>query len=420
MHFEPRFLSPFHLAALSIALILAGCGGDGGADSGSSGAKVTGAVTPTPTSTSTTTGVFVPPPTCVNIATLPTWRQGMAIGQWKQLASADISQVTPTVVPGGITGYRARIEAWNGFAADVVNNVLYLGATGGHTDYAGNEVYTLDLNLATPQWVIRQQPSPASAYLDDKPYYSDGRPTSTHTYYTAWFIEQRAKFFKFSGGATWGPTGGGGTPHIDSWDPVTNAWDAAGTNPDMGLSPTVESPTAKNFLTGDVYQLLFNDHLYRWNQQTNSVTDLGDAEAGGHTFYDFNKSPSVVDTKNNRLLFLSDVAHAGAARVYNLSAKTWASQNITGPAASEVSKAESQGMAYFDSCADKIVYKSTSGGMVYLVDPTTLNATILPTSGAAIPDPPTGVHTLFQYLPKLGGYAYQPTHGSKLYFLATQ
>ena len=77
-------------------------------------------------------------------------------------------------------------------------------------------------------------------------------------------------------------------------------------------------------------------------------------------------------------------------------------------------------MAWFDSCAELIVLKPSVAGAVYLVDPTTLTATAFATSGEAPPDPLNGVHTLFQYMPKLGGYAYQPTHASKMYFLATQ
>jgi hypothetical protein len=362
--------------------------------------------------------LVVPPATCVDVTKLPAWRQDMAIGQWKQLATADIGQVKPATAPGG--SYSGRINAWNGFATDTVNSVVYLGGVGGHGDYAGNEVYTIDINAASPQWVIRQQPSPASAYIVDSPYYADGQPSPTHTYYTAWFIEQRAKFFRFAGSATWG-SGNGGTRHIDSWDPTTSAWDPAGSNPDLGERPYYEMPTAKNFLTGDVYQLQSNGRLYRWNQQANTVTDLGEAAGAAKSSYDdFYKSPSVVDTMNNRVIFLSDVSNPGAARIYDISAKTWSSKVVGGADASAVTAGQSQGMAFFDVCAKRIVVKTGAAGAVYFLDPTMLSAVAFPTSGAAPPDAINGVHTLFQYVPKLGGYAYQPTHDSRLFFLATQ
>lgn len=341
----------------------------------------------------------------------------MAIGEWKQLASADIAQVTPSVEPGGY--YSARIDAWNGFAADVTNNIVYLGGVGGHGDYAGNEVYALDLDAASPQWVLQMQPSPSSAYLVDQPYYSDGKPSATHTYYTTWFIEQRGKFFRFAGAATWG-SGNGSTRYIDSWNPQTKAWDPKDTNPQLGTAPIYEMPTAKDYVTGDVYQLQGNNRLYRWNQATNTVTDLGNAGGGGGSFYELEASPSVVDTKNGRLLFLSDTANPGKIRVYDLAAKTWSTVTPTGAAASSITKAHSQGMAYYDYCSDKIVVTTGQGGTIYLLDPVTFAATTMPTSGSAPPNPVNGAHTLFQMLPKLGGYAYQPRHSSKMYFLATQ
>jgi hypothetical protein len=342
----------------------------------------------------------------------------MAIGEWKQLATADITKVTPTVAPGG--GYYGRVDAWNGFASDTVHSIMYLAGAGGHADYAGNEVYTIELNAAAPQWVIQIQPSPSSAYTVDQEYYADGRPSPTHTYYTAWFIEQRGKFFRFGGAATWG-TGNGGTKSIDSWDPVGKAWDPMGTNPKMGTRPIYEMPTAKDFVTGDVYQIQEDNHLLRWNQASNTVTDLGNAKEGTDSFYDIERSPMVVDAANNRLIVFSDGAHAGnQARVYDIATQAWSVKAVTGASAADVTAKKSQGMGYYDYCAKRIFIKTRTGGAVYQIDPTSLAATPFPTTGTAPPDAINGVHTLFQSLPKLGGYAYQPAHTAKLYFLATQ
>ena len=77
-------------------------------------------------------------------------------------------------------------------------------------------------------------------------------------------------------------------------------------------------------------------------------------------------------------------------------------------------------MAWFDVCAEMIVVKTSTGGEVFFVDPSALTASPLPVSGTTPPDPLNGVHTLFQYVPKLGGYAYQPTHEAGMFFLATQ
>lgn len=366
---------------------------------------------------STPGGDPLPIPSCVATADLPAWRKSIPKGSWKQLSTADLAVVTPAVQPGGY--YAARIDAWNGFAADTINNQLYIGGAGGHHDYAGNEVYRLDLNAAAPQWVLQDEPSPPSAYRADQAYYADGRPTSSHTYYGLWFIEGRQKLFRFSAGAIWG--NGGALDRIDSWNPSTKNWDPEGTNPSYGGSPTSEMPTAKDPLSGDVYQLQANNHLYRWNQVSNTITDLGDATGGSGSFYELSRSPSVVDTAGKRLLFLSDTsAPTGTIRVYDIEAKKWSKVPLAGTVASSVANRESQAMAYYDYCAKLVFVKPSGGGVVYTLDPTTMTTAVLTTTGPAVPDAINGVHTLFQSLPKLGGYAYQPRHDAKLYFLATQ
>ncbi|MBL8740714.1 MAG: hypothetical protein JNK04_06465 [Myxococcales bacterium] len=408
-------------AAVPSIALFASCADDrtqssGGAGNGAAAAGgATGAGTAGGAGGADGEGGFVPidPPTCVDTATLPSWRQGLAAGEWVALPSADLRQVTPDVMPGG--GYYGRIDAWNGFAADVVQSVLYLGAAGGHADYAGNEVYTLALAQDAPAWVIETQPSAAELYTIDEPYYLDGLPSSMHTYYSMWFIEPRGRLFRFPGGSTWG-SGNGNTPHIDAWDPGTRTWDPAGSHPDMGGSPTYETPTAKDLLTGDVYQVQGDNRLWVWRAETDTTSDLGDVAMGSGSFYDVYASPAVV--AQSRLLFLVDDANPGSARAYDLTSGAWSVQALSGSAAQAV--ASDQAMAFYDGCAEAVVVKTNIGGDLYLVDAITLEATPFPTSGDLPSDAINGVHTLFQYLPNLGGYAYQPRHDSVMYFVATQ
>lgn len=364
------------------------------------------------------------PPTCIGTTGLPAWRSGMAIGQWKVIASADLSKVTASPAPTG--NPINRIEAWNGISADTTNSHLWVGGVGGHADYAGNEVYELDLNASSPQWVLRNQPSPASAYTWNEAYYSDGRPSSSHTYYSLVFVEQRGRMFRFPTGATWG-NGQGGTIAIDSFDPAKNDWAPKGTHATMGVSG-VEMPTAKDPITGDVYQVHDDAHLYRWNQATDTVDDLGEMGLGSFTKYDTYYAPAVVDPVRAKLYFMADGdTTQNQIRAYDLKLKTWAHVSVSGNGAGVVSEYKNQGMAFYDHCAGAIVFKSKRGGEVVFVDPVTFVATKLTTSGTAPPDPHSlgpgadaGVHTLFQYVPKLGGYAYQPLGSTPLYFLATQ
>ena len=65
----------------------------------------------------------------------------MAPWQWKEIPTTSLSAVTPPQNTGG--GFYGRLDAWNGVAAD--ERSLYLAASGGHADYAGNEVYQMTL-----------------------------------------------------------------------------------------------------------------------------------------------------------------------------------------------------------------------------------------------------------------------------------
>jgi hypothetical protein len=93
---------------------------------------------------------------------------------------------------------------------------------------------------------------------------------------------------------------------------------------------------------------------------------------------------------------------------------------VTGSAAGQASARESEGIAFYDSCLDRIFVEAGDGGEVTVLDPVTLQAEPLLVTGSMPPAPVYGVHTLFQWVPRLGGFAYQPRASTKVYFLATR
>lgn len=347
---------------------------------------------------------------CPPLIQLPAWRASMAVGEWKEL-NADLQALAATPKPlGGCTS--CRIEGWGGFAADTRTSRLYLAAAGGQ-DYGGNEVYELDLEADDPDWVIVTAPSATSAYTSGD-YYSDGKPASGYPYYSTWFIEQRDAVFRFTVTSTWGRAD---SATIDSWSSLTKTWYPQGTNPRMdSVSP--ETPTGKDFRTGDVYQLQNSGHLTRWNQASGTLTTLGDVI----DYPPFYKSPLVVDAARGRLLVFSDRNKpAGSLSAYDLARSRWSTVAITGPAAIEITKHESQGIGFVDECLGQIVVNTgQADGGISLLDPVSMSSSVMKVSGVLPPVPINGVHTLFQMLPRLGGYAYQPVASRRLFFLATR
>src|SRR5262249_16811852 len=67
---------------------------------------------------------------------------------------------------------------------------------GGHSDYAGNEVYAF--NLATLSWTEVTNPS-STAGGDNNGVLSDGTPVSRHTYDGMTFISGTNQMFETSG-----------------------------------------------------------------------------------------------------------------------------------------------------------------------------------------------------------------------------
>lgn len=119
-------------------------------------------------------------PTAVTIqaaSTAPAWFAALANKQSIQPALNTIASQAPSPLPTGTSGHASVIHAWNGMAGDSVRKKLWMLGNGGHSDYAGNEVYEWD--FATRLWTRRRDPSASITGNNTK--YPDGRPSSDHS-----------------------------------------------------------------------------------------------------------------------------------------------------------------------------------------------------------------------------------------------
>jgi hypothetical protein len=98
-------------------------------------------------------------------------------GHWCEVPDSDIAAIKPSPEPPGALGQRAVTRAWCGGAFDPDRD-LYILWGGGHTDYAGNELYMFDVN--TLRW-RRTEPAADVAETGTSTYH-DGTPRSVHTY----------------------------------------------------------------------------------------------------------------------------------------------------------------------------------------------------------------------------------------------
>jgi hypothetical protein len=106
-----------------------------------------------------------------------------------------------------VTGLAGIIVAWNGGAKGTGSRLFVHG--GGHNDSANNGVYIYDFaGTARPTgWSAPITISPVSAVVPQSPTYSDGFPTSVHTYDGVVYARHNNHIYRFNG-AIYGPTSG--------------------------------------------------------------------------------------------------------------------------------------------------------------------------------------------------------------------
>ena len=344
----------------------------------------------------------------------------------------DFSGQRPTVIPGiNIAGgLYGRLNAWNGFAAGDTD--VYTAGMGGHTDYAGNEAYRINLLLDNPQWVMLRQPTP-DPYLvrgtigNSQPYYllePDGkiRPTSSHLYYALHVVGD--EIIRTDAGSQWGD-GNASDDKCVAYNLTQNDWRPPGTYPDSPVGP-YNVMRCKDWRDGTIYYVA-QTHLFSRHPTTGTWTQLGAIPENGTAAY---ARPGAVDTTRNRLVIFGDAYRSGGLHgglLYDITAGGAVTRIVFGGPDAGIIDGSNESAAEYEPSIDKFILKTKAGNAVYVVDPVTFAVTAQATTGgSAIVDPMSGLHTRFVRVPGMGGCFYQPLHthsggpGSNAWFLATE
>jgi hypothetical protein len=386
-----------------------GSGGGGGADAGDAGAGGGGG---SAAGGGTGGGGGVPVDGGV-----PSWRLGLSAWQWVELTGTSLSTV-PIADPfsGAMVAPTARVDAWNGLAADPDTNRVYLACAGGHADWAGNEVYELDLGVDPPRWRVLRGPTPGAAIVTNQPYYTDGRPSSTHLSYALHFVRGRGRIFKFSAGSVWGD-GNSNNNNVDAFDLAAGDWDPPATwaaASSQGLA--IDRPYAQHPTTGDVFTFIAGA-FRKWSAATATWESL--AARPSYANDDIvQASGSAVDPVRQRVVFLRNAYRVPVRQGLQLTfGGNLSDIPFTGPAVDKVIVPQ-VGVQYLPG-DDVLLVKTAKGGEVVRVDPSYV-VTAQPTTGPTPPDAVNGVYTRWLYLPRLGGLLYLPRGSANAWFLATQ
>lgn len=162
-------------------------------------------------------------------------------GYWLEIPNSNLSSVSSTQNPPG--DQAGVTDAWSGGLYDTKRDQLIVWG-GGHLDYGGNEVYAF--SLSELKWKILRESGQAEQCVT---FYSDGSPSSTHSYNSIQYVGSVDRFV-YVGGSPYGSN-----CDQDSFTSLfnfeTNAWERGTDQPDIGH--TTGFITAYNPKTGDLW-----------------------------------------------------------------------------------------------------------------------------------------------------------------------
>lgn len=346
---------------------------------------------------------------------LPAWLQGKAINEWVEVPSSRIDQAVAWSNYSAVKGVMGKpgLFADSGAAIKASGSELFI-AGGGHTDYAGNEIFSLRLADDAPVWVRRTDPTPNAqipwGVSQDAPsaYYDDGRPAARHTYWNLQFCDERdlAVFFgcygTFSANAN-------SFAAVDAFDANANEYIPG------FATPSATGTWGSGVVTaggGDVYMFNQNGLIRRWNQASNTFADV--ATRGPYN----PETGFAYDSKRNRILRMPRFGSgAVAAAVYDLNNNAAATTVTMNGYSTGVSGGK--GAVIYCPAADAYYAMNWGEATLWRIDPVTFAAAAVTTTGSAPPmnyDPGGDgfgrFYGRFNYAPELRAivFALRPSH----------
>jgi len=318
---------------------------------------------------------------------------------WFQISNTQLQPVCPNIpLIQGAIGCQGVIAAWSGGIADTKRNrLLFTG--GGHENYWGNEIYSLnltDLSLTRLNNPVFPSVLPLCSEDWGTPALAPPTPAPRENYSGLAYVAHLDKLWLFGGALA-----SSGCRSTGMWmlDLPTLTWQRR--DPTNGAQEIVY--TDINYADYDpgtklVYLYIANnDVLAAYNPDTNTMTELLNHNSYGVSAY----ATGVLDPKRRRFVILG----GGFAGAYDLTTSPPAFSKFS---ALTVGCAALQGANYpglaYDPVQDKIVGWS-GGNTVYLFDSTTLTCTAVTYPGGPPAQQTNGTYGRWRYFPNLDVFA---------------
>jgi hypothetical protein len=357
---------------------------------------------------------------------VPAWVQALPLHHWYSIPNTALASIEPSPKPPGDP--QCKISAWNGACVRYSDSAYIIPPSGGHGDYAGNEIGMLKLSDAVPAWVQVKPPSATSDMILSAVAYLDLRRSAGHTYNGAQFDQVNNRILMVSTGTTFGSIGSiparpADWPWISAngtfmaFDMVANEWLAPGALTPFPTGSTLEGQViCVNRLTGDVYaNKPANGYLWRYRPSTNTWTNVGAWYMSGTEAY----CGQDIDYTRDRMLVVGD--YFGTRAPFVRSSIDGSAVSATfGGLGPDVLKSDIHPAVEYDNVNDCFwVCINGSPIEVYRVNASTWyvdQPTITGTKPAARTN---GIHNSFRYVPNLKGVVLANDYFGNVKFMRT-
>jgi hypothetical protein len=330
---------------------------------------------------------------------LPAWVSALAVGEWVEVPTSNaISAVAYGTSPGGTVAN--VVDAWGGIAVSQTGDVYFFG--GGHADYAGNEIYKLALNQASPAYSRLNDPT--ATVRTNENYYADGKPTARHTYQALCVRDD--ELVCVGGASLWG-TGSVDPQYTDVFDLTDLTWTTQ-------VATGGQWPACIDRATGVIYAVQKNTFYFRFASLStgNSWSTLGNGAVDPWSAF----SASCFDSARSRIY---SIGNTDSIDVHYWEVGTGAANpTLTGAAVAQFDNASGYNGVDYGDVNDCILLKAATGATVHKLNCDTLECTTYSTTGDTPGDATNGVNGRFKYVPDLKGFIYVPSWGNA-YFLRT-
>jgi len=316
-------------------------------------------------------------------------------GQWYEIPNSAMRAVAPNPLPAeirAVEGTGAVIHSWSGGAYDTKRDRLLVWG-GGHTAYAGNELYAF--SLKTQSWERLTDPSSITNYTEGDQTYPDGRPVSVHSYDQIEYDSVNDRLFVF-GGSRYKQGSNIASSFLFDFD--KNDWERVGNIPGKGyseilglsLTSAFEPESGQIYVGGKFGIATFNVATKEWKILNTRYADwrLVDGTTG------------VIDPK--RKLFIQ--IGRGNAWIWDVSVMIPSRKDLITSGAKEIESCDAPGLDY-DPISDRLV-GWCGGGDVYTLNTDTMVWTKYTTTSTVVPDNP---NTYKNYHGTFGRFRYVPS-----------